>query len=499
MTPKIDSGTLRVRKELMQTVSSNLFFSSAAVFINIVIILIGFWDISNSYFLLIWFFLLSGILIFRNIQAKKFLNESLEVSLEIIEKRFMRTTTLTAIVLSIGVIVIIPDNQPFYQAFLVMVMGGLSAGAVMSLSVYKNVARNYLIILLVPLVYIIYEQGTQLHILLSILIALYLFMLIIFLKKYNRNIVDNITSRILFEESQKELEVSKNRFSVIFNQSPVGICSYNTDLIILEVNHELAHILKTSVDVLKGFNIRNIADQRIIPCFDVTLLNEKGFYEGEYHTQISDEKIWVSMQTVPLYNVDNKLEGGLAIVYDITQRMEEQRLIRHQAFYDTLTNLANRFTFNDRLEQQLARLVRHHRLGAVMFIDIDNFKAINDTLGHGVGDEVLKIFASRILSITRREDTVARLGGDEFVVLLSDLSGNITQSINVAQNIAEKTHAIMRDTFEIQEHSLTITLSLGITIIGNKDESIDTILKYADIAMYKAKADGRNCTRIYES
>lgn len=498
MRAKIDTNHSQLKRELMQMSFSHLYFSSASVFVSVIVVIIAFWDISSKTVLVTWLFLLTLILVMRNVQAKRFLNNPLVLSLETAEKKFTFYAIVTAVILSGGIFIILPDGEPFYQAFLTMVSAGLSTGAVMSLSAYKNLVRNYLIVFLLPLIYILYMQDSQLHTLMSILVAIFLAVSIVFSKKYHDNIVNAITSRLQFEEAKKEIKLSKDRFGAVFEQAPVGLFIYDTDLIILEANEAFASLLKAPLKELIGLDMKQLPDQSVRPSLDIVFREEKGHYEGKYHTKISDEDMWISMITMPMNDIDNRIQGGLAIVTDITQRVKAEEAIRYQAFYDHLTGLANRLTFKDRLEHQLARLARHKRLGAVIFIDVDYFKEINDSFGHHIGDEVLKIFASRISSVVRKEDTVARLGGDEFIILLADLSDNTAESMQLALKISEKAHSIMKKAFKIEEHSLNITLSLGVALIGNKDETVDDILKHADIAMYKAKAAGRNCTGIYE-
>jgi len=163
-----------------------------------------------------------------------------------------------------------------------------------------------------------------------------------------------------------------------------------------------------------------------------------------------------------------------------------------------LTGLANRATLYKRLEEQLIKLIKRKRFGALIFIDLDYFKTINDSLGHDIGDEVLKEFANRIQTIIRREDTFARLGGDEFVILLPEFSHSYNVAEELAFKIAKKCHELMDEPFIIKEHSLYITLSQGITIIGEKSQDVNKILKNADIAMYEAKKSGRSNTKFFE-
>lgn len=182
----------------------------------------------------------------------------------------------------------------------------------------------------------------------------------------------------------------------------------------------------------------------------------------------------------------------------ITIRRKAEDIIRHQAHHDILTNLPNRRLFLERLHQSLAQARRHGHLGAVLFLDLDNFKPVNDSLGHAIGDELLLEVAERLQNCIREEDTAARLGGDEFVILLVELNHHLDPSIQQAQFVAEKIRETLSLPFSIQGHDIRITPSIGVSIFPKNGDDIDALLKQADTAMYHAKAAGRNTSRLYQ-
>lgn len=182
---------------------------------------------------------------------------------------------------------------------------------------------------------------------------------------------------------------------------------------------------------------------------------------------------------------------------DITERRKAAELIEHQATFDTLTDLPNRRLLLDRLMQALARCRRHGHQGALLFLDLDQFKHINDSLGHPVGDALLQEVSRRLKKSLREEDTSARLGGDEFVVLFSELNDNPKQAAQQAQAGAEKIQSRLAAPYTIHNHELHITASIGIAMFPMKDEDADDIVKYADTAMYRAKEAGRNTIRFF--
>jgi diguanylate cyclase (GGDEF)-like protein/PAS domain S-box-containing protein len=190
-----------------------------------------------------------------------------------------------------------------------------------------------------------------------------------------------------------------------------------------------------------------------------------------------------------LLGVFEKLGLHLAIVF---QRKWEQEAVRHQAYHDVLTGLPNRVLFKDRITQALAHAYRNRKELAVLFLDLDRFKIVNDTHGHPVGDELLQGVASRLNKAMREMDTIARLGGDEFMVLLPEID-----HVEDAAKVAQKILNAFDSSFDIQGHRFHITTSIGISIFPHDGEDAQTLMKNADIALYRAKEKGRHNYQLY--
>jgi diguanylate cyclase (GGDEF)-like protein/PAS domain S-box-containing protein len=186
-----------------------------------------------------------------------------------------------------------------------------------------------------------------------------------------------------------------------------------------------------------------------------------------------------------------------AIKTDITKRKAAEREIQYLAFYDPLTRLPNRLLLMDRLQQAMARSARSGRAGALLFIDLDNFKTINDTLGHDMGDLLLQQVALRLVKCVRDSDTVARLGGDEFVVLLEQLGESKAEGEEHVRGVGKKILAALNQPFRFDRYEHHSTPSIGIALFSNDHDSPGDLLKQADLAMYQAKAAGRNTLRYF--
>ena len=192
-------------------------------------------------------------------------------------------------------------------------------------------------------------------------------------------------------------------------------------------------------------------------------------------------------------------DGGLVIVYhDVTELRQAAAEIQNLAFYDSLTHLPNRRLLLDRLEHARTNSIRSLRQCALLFIDLDHFKTLNDTLGHDIGDLLLQQVAQRLTSCVREGDTVARLGGDEFVVMLADLSEQPVEAATQAQAIGSKILSALNQQYELAQHEYRSTPSIGISLFGGQHCAVEELLKQADIAMYQAKRSGRNTLRLFD-
>ncbi|AKF25973.1 hypothetical protein YH65_05775 [Sulfurovum lithotrophicum] len=227
-----------------------------------------------------------------------------------------------------------------------------------------------------------------------------------------------------------------------------------------------------------------------------------GSYRDQIRKQTKEGKvIYTDVSASVLRDEKNRIVGITRYSQDITQKkeieealLEQTKKLNFQAYHDPLTQLPNRTLFNDRLQQTIVYAQRHQESFGVFFIDLDNFKQINDTLGHYMGDEVLKIVAKRLIKCVREEDTLSRLGGDEFTLLVHELA-----TPESAAKVAEKIMDAMKEPIVIDHQTLHVTVSIGISLYPRDAINMHDLLKYADIAMYKAKEEGRNNYQFYSS
>ncbi len=224
------------------------------------------------------------------------------------------------------------------------------------------------------------------------------------------------------------------------------------------------------------------------------LLNEnlQNLVNGNVLIVNYDEKIPVELSATVIRDQKDNISGLVLVLHDLTERKRYEEKLRRNAIHDHLTELPNRSLFFDRLNIALAQAQREaHRL-AVLMLDLDEFKKVNDTWGHTIGDKLLQSVAYRLIHMFRKSDTIARLGGDEFVLLLPEIP-----HVEVAKNVAERIILSFKKPFAFEGLAVSITASIGISLFPDDGEDADTLTRNADIAMYRAKEDGKNRFHLY--
>lgn len=228
-------------------------------------------------------------------------------------------------------------------------------------------------------------------------------------------------------------------------------------------------------------------------------IKDQGYWQGEIWNRKKTGEIYPEWLTISVVHNDaNQLTHYIAAFTDISERKEAEKRIHMLAFYDPLTQLANRRLFYDRVEHARVTSERNQECGAILMLDLDHFKLLNDSQGHQAGDQLLIEVGRRIKQHVRDADTVSRLGGDEFVVLLESLSPDNDMAASYVNEVAEKIHASLVKPYDLVDvKDYRITPSIGVTLFQGQDASVEDLLKQADVALYEGKSAGRNTIRFF--
>lgn len=294
-------------------------------------------------------------------------------------------------------------------------------------------------------------------------------------------------------QAEKALKKSEEEWRLTFNSTSDLVSIHDKDLRFLRANKSLADFLGKQPEDLVGkycYDAFHCSQEQIDRC---------GSAENEHVNLaeiVDDPLLGVPLHITksPLQDSAGNVTGFVHVARDISERREFEKRLEHLAHYDHLTGLPNRTLFTDRVEQVIARAPWNDRILAVLYLDLDRFKILNDTFGHDMGDELLREVARRLKSLVRHGDSVTRLGGDEFAISLVDIA-----SKEDIEQVARKLNKTLSDPFNINNKEVFVTASIGISMFPYDGETVDGLLKLADIAMYGAKSKGKNTYLFYTS
>jgi diguanylate cyclase (GGDEF)-like protein/PAS domain S-box-containing protein len=300
------------------------------------------------------------------------------------------------------------------------------------------------------------------------------------------------------ERTYAAVLASEARFRAVFDHSAVGIALIETDGRITATNPALQQFLGYSDEELLNRRLYHLVPEDDANGLAAALAAISSGASPELaieqrHTRRDGEIVWAALTMSRAHSgTTGESLGVIAMVQDIRKRKSLEDRLTHQASHDPLTDLANRTLFRQRVEMALQRAARRDRV-VVMFLDIDNFKAVNDSVGHSAGDQLLVVAAGRLLNATRGSDTVARFGGDEFAILLENVRDD-----EEARIVADRITRTMRQPIQIGNETVIVGISIGIARPHSDNDGADEVLRNADVAMYTAKGSGKDRYQFFE-
>ena len=306
------------------------------------------------------------------------------------------------------------------------------------------------------------------------------------------------------ESRQVELEQSGEQLRIILDSSPNYIFALGRDGEIIFLNAATTRFYDRSAQALMEQNFYHIhraiseseAQWMLEKIQGVERTLHKDLNNEKSLTDANDQSFVMDLAFVPFDFFDKPCV--LVIASDITDRVHAEERVENLAFFDTLTGLPNRNMLYDHLKMDISRSQRNGTYGALFFIDLDDFKRINDTMGHSVGDDVLLLLSKVMQKQIRLTDTLARLGGDEFTLSLPDLSGDLDTARQQAAEFAERLLGKISQSITVDDNEYTVSASIGVVIYPDCADNTEALLRFADTAMYQAKKAGRNCYRLFE-
>jgi diguanylate cyclase (GGDEF)-like protein/PAS domain S-box-containing protein len=408
-------------------------------------------------------------------------------------------TGLAATIWGAAAWMLFPAASTSNQIFVAFVLAGMAAASVSVLAARLEVCLMYLLPVLLPLAFHYFLINTTLHLAMGLMTMLFVGGLVVSAMNFHRSIRTSLVLRFDKRELEQEIAqrlraeealfLEKERLQTVLKSIGEGVALVDANGRIEYLNDVAEQICgcscadavnRAASDVFESYDIEQ--HQRIPTAMEDSLhapnqikKQTAVFYKG-------GEKHFIEELATPLYDLESKLVGAVSILRDVTEAHRKTEQLVHAANHDALTGLPNRSLLNDRTRQAIARAQRKQEHFALLFLDLDSFKAINDNLGHASGDALLVNVAKRLGDCVRKEDTIARLGGDEFVVLLDGPT-----KPNEINAIADKIHHTLREPYQLAGQSTIVNVSIGASVYPDDGEDPDSLLMHADLAMYRAK------------
>ncbi|MCP3870322.1 MAG: diguanylate cyclase [Gammaproteobacteria bacterium] len=471
-------------KLLYQQFSPGIISSlaSAAVFI------IALWPVQYPPVLIVWFLIIFATAAGRYILFIRYRRTNPQGK-EILawEKSYFLTLFSTTLTWGIGSLFIIPADSPIHQVLVLTFMIGLSGGAISLYSAHRLITTTTITILLAPVTVWFLLQGDTLSLVLVTGSIIFFFSLIRAARFIDNTIHNNFTLTSKQRVSEKQLRLA----ATVFNHSQNGILITGVDGTIVDANPACSEITGYTKEEIIGCNPSIFSSGRHSTAFYGDLWNElidSGRWQGEIWNRHKDEGIYAQRTSIDAVEDDLGRRSHYVVVFhDISHLKEHEAELREMAYHDVLTGLPNRLLFRDRLELALKQSRRNQRMITVCYLDLDEFKPVNDRFGHHAGDQLLIEVAGRLERAVRESDTVARMGGDEFVILLIDYENSDSVEATV-QRILK----IVSEPYVMPFGRVTVTASIGVASTTQDTDGSGEILHQADSAMYMAKSEGRN-------
>ena len=418
--------------------------------------------------------------------AYDFQNNPRRFSIDTWYKIFVFLTSLAALLFAfLGFWTIFYVNE-VEQVFIAASLIGLTSGALSSLFPDFRIVVGYISIIVIPLISSLISLNTLLGTVLALLLILYYAAQIIIIlssHRQNRNLV--IQQDEVFREKEK-LYKEKENVQHFFEQAPIGIFAYDLALKVTDCNEAFLELFGLEKAEILGRNLNDLPDKRPINTIRNALTQGVQTYVGPY-TSLKNFEYWIEAKCFPLYDDTSAVTGGIGIIEDKTKEHKAVNELKFLAEHDPLTNLLNRRGFMEYMKRLVSDKVHGDSYSLLFYLDLDQFKGINDSLGHTVGDKVLLFVSQRLLYMLNNTCKIIRLSGDEFIVIVPYVTKEKNALSHIIAGYEKKLIALFDDPFIINDFHLRIKASIGMIVIEPNYSNIEEIIRHADITMYQAK------------
>lgn len=399
-------------------------------------------------------------------------------------------------------IFLFPVDNVTHQAFLTLILAGVCGGAIIVYSVDKLTSFGFVGAMIFLALPSFLFSGNTISVSMAIMLILFAVYTTIAGLSNGRLVKQSIQHKIQSLYAQKNIEVLSQRQKLHIENTPLGVIEWDVDFKVRSWNAAAESIFGYTAAEAIGqqhlFIVHQSSNEQVSHIMNNLKQNTGQAHLENENVRKDGKVIFCAWFNTPIINSQNEVIGFASLVQDKTAAKEAQDEIQQLAYFDTLTNLPNRRLLQDRLDQAQETSARNKSYACSMFIDLDNFKALNDSKGHATGDLLLQEVAARLKKLIRGNDTVARIGGDEFVLIFSNLGKTVEEAELASKHIAEKIILAIGKPYMLNNTYHRCTPSLGMCLFLGKKLKNSEILKRADHAMYEVKHSGRNNFKLFD-
>jgi diguanylate cyclase (GGDEF)-like protein/PAS domain S-box-containing protein len=412
-------------------------------------------------------------------------------------------TALAGCVWGATALLLFPINSLAHQLFVAFVLAGMSAGSISMLAPRMEASLVFLLTALLPLLFRYFTMQTPIHAAMGVMTLLFLLACVVSALNFHRAIRTSLNLRFDKQDLQAEIAMRNQIEDRLYQEKDrlqTTLSSIGEGVVMIDVDGRINY-MNSAAEYLCGWHHGDVLNrlasqvfenvdhqnQRIATALEDSLRSAQQIRKQSKLSRKDGKEFVVEELATPLYDRHGNTIGAVSVFRDITEAQQKTEELAYAADHDALTGLPNRNLLKDRTKQAIARAQRKHENFALLFLDLDRFKEVNDSMGHASGDALLIDVATRLTRCVREEDTIARLGGDEFVVLL-DGPTQITQ----VKTVADKILNALRKPYQLSKQSIQVTVSIGSSLYPNDGQSVESLLEHADTAMYRAKKYGRD-------
>ena len=416
--------------------------------------------------------------------------------------RYYTNVLLSGIIWGSSAFLLFSESNLFAQMILLLFLFAVGFSSLGVLATKRDLLLSYVLVMYGPIVWRLFFLADDLYLNIAYAVLSLVLIMILVANYYGKIINKSLEDRQQFIDMKVSHEKLRERFFSLFERAPVGIYYYNESLVLQDVNQQFEKMSNVeNKEQLLGTSLyKDIDDSKIIKVHENVFKKQTGNYRGPFQmsSNSTKENLYVDLSTIPMLNNDGAITGGIAIVNDITNEVTAQEKMMRNAYYDMLTNIPNRTLLMDKLQNLTEVKKSTKNYGALLFLDIDNFKKINTTFGQDIGDKVIKQVAHRIEEFIGTHETLARVAGDKFVILIPNIGLDENTAREAASQYVIKFNEHFLQPIKVVGKDHHVSFSIGAILFADTDATAFDLLKRAETAMYEAKKSTRGSMKFYQ-